>query len=317
MTDLPDPIDAERLALADRLSGHIGPFNFLSKTERDLVIDLLRAPRREEPVACERKTNAEWLAKGLESQGHKNYCSMAAAELRRLSARRDEPVAWRYHIQRGPEGEEAYAWVFDDKNNLVCTAKTHHAMAIVNAFAHPAASQGEADRFEATPAGVIDWKAEAERANRLLAAEQYRNAVDQVNRSTDREINAPTSPAPSRPAARPMWEALELIDELLTLLVYKNEDHQRARDFVSRHRAAIAPASANEVKSSAPAPNGSLPSGESDPSVTLDRAGAEAMKQIKSVCEDNKPDFCNHKMALSFVMDIAERYLSGANEVKP
>lgn len=46
------------------------------------------------------------------------------------------------------------------------------------------------NQFEKTEAGIIDWKAEAERANRLLAAEQYRNAVDRVNRSTDREIKS-------------------------------------------------------------------------------------------------------------------------------
>lgn len=40
---------------------------------------------------------------------------------------------WRYEIQHGPDGETDYAWVYDDKNNMVCTAKTHHAMAIVAA----------------------------------------------------------------------------------------------------------------------------------------------------------------------------------------
>ncbi len=40
--------------------------------------------------------------------------------------------------------------------------------------------QREANHFEQTAAGVIDWKAEAERANRLLAAQQQREAVQPV-----------------------------------------------------------------------------------------------------------------------------------------
>lgn len=40
-------------------------------------------------------------------------------------------MAWRYEIQHGPDGEANYAWVYDGMGNLVCTAKTHHAVAIV------------------------------------------------------------------------------------------------------------------------------------------------------------------------------------------
>ena len=51
--------------------------------------------------------------------------------------------AWRYEIQHGPDGETDWAWVYDAENNLVCTAKTYHAAAIVRASSPPA-----------TPAGV-------------------------------------------------------------------------------------------------------------------------------------------------------------------
>lgn len=46
---------------------------------------------------------------------------------------------WRYEIQHGPDGEADYAWVYDDKNNMVCVAKTHHAIAIVGRAALAAA----------------------------------------------------------------------------------------------------------------------------------------------------------------------------------
>ena len=38
---------------------------------------------------------------------------------------------WRYEIQHGPDGDANYAWVFDGKNSMVCTAKLHHAFMIV------------------------------------------------------------------------------------------------------------------------------------------------------------------------------------------
>lgn len=44
---------------------------------------------------------------------------------------RSEARPWRYEIQHGPDGETNYAWVYDEQNNLVCTAKTHHAKLIV------------------------------------------------------------------------------------------------------------------------------------------------------------------------------------------
>lgn len=57
-----------------------------------------------------------------------------------LSAR-DAPQAqavdgWRYEIQHGPEGETDYAWVYRGKE-MICTTKTHHAIAIVSALTRP------------------------------------------------------------------------------------------------------------------------------------------------------------------------------------
>lgn len=40
---------------------------------------------------------------------------------------------WRLSIQYGPDGEANYAWVYDPAGELVCTAKLHHAAAIVEA----------------------------------------------------------------------------------------------------------------------------------------------------------------------------------------
>lgn len=52
-------------------------------------------------------------------------------------------TAWRYEIKYGPEGEANYAWVYDADGNMVCTAKTHHAEAIVARMNTTASLQGE------------------------------------------------------------------------------------------------------------------------------------------------------------------------------
>jgi hypothetical protein len=44
-----------------------------------------------------------------------------------------ESAAWRYEIQHGPDGETDYAWVYSS-SNLVCTTKTHYAIAMVAAM---------------------------------------------------------------------------------------------------------------------------------------------------------------------------------------
>lgn len=38
---------------------------------------------------------------------------------------------WRFDIQYGPDGETDYAWVYDETNRMICTAKTHDAARIV------------------------------------------------------------------------------------------------------------------------------------------------------------------------------------------
>lgn len=149
-----------------------------------------------------------------------------AATLLRAT-RRDEPVAWRMRLTASEDG-----WYFYKKK-----PSEHPRYKIEPLYAHPAASQGDA-REEA--------------CNKLLRRlEDYwkgRAGPSLVELVADWQREYGISSSPERAAALPMREALDLIDELLALLVYKNEDHQRARDFVSRHRAALAPASANEVK---------------------------------------------------------------------
>jgi len=54
-----------------------------------------------------------------------------------------EAPLWRYEIKSGPEGEANYAWVYDADGNMVCTAKTHHAEAIVARMNTTASLQGE------------------------------------------------------------------------------------------------------------------------------------------------------------------------------
>lgn len=44
------------------------------------------------------------------------------------------PLTWRYEIQHGPDGEANFAWVYNPRGEFVCTAKTHHAIAIVDAL---------------------------------------------------------------------------------------------------------------------------------------------------------------------------------------
>lgn len=76
---------------------------------------------------------------------------------------------WRYEVQHGPEGEAYYAWVFNGDNQLVCTTQTRHAKAIV-------------ERMNALLPDAAAIRADAVR--------QYKDAVESVNRSTDREIEA-------------------------------------------------------------------------------------------------------------------------------
>lgn len=48
--------------------------------------------------------------------------------------------------------------------------------------------------------------------------------------------------------------------------------------------------------------------------LTAEKQGlVEALKQVESVCADNATAFCNHKMALAFVRDVARNALSKAS----
>lgn len=62
-------------------------------------------------------------------------------------SKRDAPQAqavdgWRYEIQHGPEGETDYAWVYRGKE-MICTTKTHHAIAIVSALTRPSTTEAK------------------------------------------------------------------------------------------------------------------------------------------------------------------------------
>lgn len=61
-------------------------------------------------------------------------------------------MAWRYDIQYGADGEANYAWVYDDSGNMVCTAKIHHAVAIVEASTLTARRIQAMQTVEITPA---------------------------------------------------------------------------------------------------------------------------------------------------------------------
>lgn len=46
---------------------------------------------------------------------------------------------WKYEIKYGPEGEDAYSWVYDDNGAMVATMKTHKAKEIVDRMNTPVA----------------------------------------------------------------------------------------------------------------------------------------------------------------------------------
>jgi hypothetical protein len=67
------------------------------------------------------------------------------------------PLAWRYEIQHGPDGETDYAWVYDLGNNLVCTTKTRHAIAIVDAMRGHAQCPQEPTLLRQAEDCLKDW----------------------------------------------------------------------------------------------------------------------------------------------------------------
>lgn len=87
----------------------------------------------------------------------KEALQVEAALRDRAPAVRTPP--WRYEIQYGPNGEEVYAWVFDDKDVMVCTAKLHHAFMIVGSM-----NNAGAVTIEAPPIPLLlqrEWMAKA------------------------------------------------------------------------------------------------------------------------------------------------------------
>jgi len=61
--------------------------------------------------------------------GLKGASEIAAADLASITAMSEhepKPVAWRYEIQHGPEGEARYAWLYKG-DEMIATMKTHHA----------------------------------------------------------------------------------------------------------------------------------------------------------------------------------------------
>lgn len=46
---------------------------------------------------------------------------------------------WKYEIKYGPEGEDAYSWVYDDHGAMVATMKTHKAKEVVDRMNTPVA----------------------------------------------------------------------------------------------------------------------------------------------------------------------------------
>lgn len=94
--------------------------------------------------------------------------------------------AWRYEIQHGPDGETDWAWVYDAENNLVCTAKTYHAAAIVRASSPPATPAGlGADEIARAARNILIKRAEYfERVKGHRdwshAARSYRASADEV-----------------------------------------------------------------------------------------------------------------------------------------
>lgn len=125
-----------------------------------------------------------------------------------------------------------------------------------------------AKRIETNPLGWLPGIGDC--INITFTPEEAKAAVSAL-RSTRRDAEAGE-----------VREALELAEDVLShapfsTSIWPNGMHpQRGISIIRNALRALGPSSANEVKSSAPASSGSLPSGESDPAVTLDRAGAEA-----------------------------------------
>jgi hypothetical protein len=102
---------------------------------------------------------------------------------------------WRYEIKHGPDGEEIYAWVYDDHGTMVCTAKTHHAIAICAAAATVKRLTKERDHY------LSNWKD----ARRYLTIE--------TGHAEDAEARADTLATELAKAREALDTAKSLIDE--------------------------------------------------------------------------------------------------------
>jgi len=84
-----------------------------------------------------------------------------------MSEHEPKPVAYRYEVQHGPEGEASYAWLYKG-DEMIATMKTHHASDIT-------ALQEEVGRL----------KRELEDADALIKAQQHDFAANNIRNAED------------------------------------------------------------------------------------------------------------------------------------
>jgi hypothetical protein len=94
-----------------------------------------------------------------------------------MSEHEPKPVAYRYEIQHGPEGEASYAWLYKG-DEMIATMKTHHA-SVVTALQEEVGRLKE-DYMAAYDRGIDDSKWLVEQFHtKLAAAEARANAAEQ------------------------------------------------------------------------------------------------------------------------------------------
>ncbi|WP_018428257.1 hypothetical protein [Hoeflea sp. 108] len=165
------------------------------------------------------------------------------------------PVTWRYDIQYGPDGEANYAWVYDEHNNLVCTAKTHHAIAIVQRASSPSPADAGEPGIKATVrpldlsnalkhAFVSGWKA-CEGGGPVTVA--WTSYDPEMNSAYER-IRSALGPATSQAKGGADLTDLIRCAEILAGL----EDEDRGRAFPSKENCAFARKTLSALRSSSP-----------------------------------------------------------------
>ena len=107
--------------------------------------DTIAALQQQLDEARAERDKARLHMSAWEDSARINKARAEAAELA-LSARdasqAQAVVEWRYEIQHGPDGEANYAWVYRGKE-MICTTKTHHAIAIVSALTRPSTTEAK------------------------------------------------------------------------------------------------------------------------------------------------------------------------------